>query len=380
MSTEFEQPETAIRKVIDRLLAEGRETGIQVVAYVGHERVIDLAMGMTAELGGQAVQPDTLFSVFSVVKGVGAFCLHILAERGKLDFDLPVAHYWPEFGVNGKQAVTVRDVLTHRAGIPQMPEGVTPERLCDWNWMCAEIASLTPILRPGVDNAYMAMSFGWIVGELVRRIDTLHRPIERFVQEEICAPLGIEDLYLALPDSAYERYAEHTATPDPLPPADSLNIQAMPMSVRLVPEVFSRRDILAAPIPAVNGIASARGVARFFAMLANEGELDGVRLLSRERTRGLLQPRSVEEEFEPVLMRPWRLSTGGFFLASSHKPAVGSSDEMLFGMGMGGAVAWADMKTRTAVSVAHNKMLNARSPDTDPILEIATAVRAALHA
>lgn len=370
--------EDQVRTVIEDLLAHDREVGIQVCAYLDGKSVIDVAMGKTARKNGRAVTHDTLFSVYSVAKGVTATCAHVLADRGLLDFDAPIADLWPEFGQNGKQAITLRHVLTHRAGIPQMPADVTPQRMMDWDWMVGAIAGLEPIQRLGEDNAYMAMSFGWVIGEVIRRADPAHRTVDVFLQQEICQPLGITDCYLRLPDSALPRYAEHSYVPDPLPPPDSLTARAIPVSVRLVPEVFSRPDVLQSLAPAVNGIANASSLARFFAMLAGEGELDGVRILSQKSVRGLLNPRTAGEEMEPVLGRPWRLSTGGFFLASSHKPAPGTSAGMVFAMGMGGSIAWADLETGLAAAITHNHMFNARSADEDPLLPVANAIRLGL--
>jgi len=370
--------EAPARQVIEKLIAEGRELGIQVAAYLRGRPLINIAMGSTAREGGAPVTRETLFSIYSVAKGVTATCAHVLADRGLLDFDAPIADLWPEFGANGKRAITLRHVLTHRAGIPQMPADVTPERMMDWEWMTQAIAGLEPILRVGQDSAYMAMSFGWVVGEVIRRADPQHRMIDVFLREEICEPLGIRDLYLRLPADAVPRYAEHSYVQDPLPPPDSLNVKAIPMTVRLVPAVFSRPDVLRSLAPAVNGVASASALARFFAMLAGEGELDGVRILSRDRVRGLLEGRTREEELEPVLGRPWRLSTGGFFLASAHKPATGTSRSMVFAQGMGGTIAWADMETGFAAAITHNHMFNARSAEEDPLLPVAQAVREGL--
>jgi len=370
--------EAPARQVIEKLIAEGRELGIQVAAYLRGRPLINIAMGSTAREGGAPVTRETLFSIYSVAKGVTATCAHVLADRGLLDFDAPIADLWPEFGANGKRAITLRHVLTHRAGIPQMPADVTPERMMDWEWMTQAIAGLEPILRVGQDSAYMAMSFGWVVGEVIRRADPQHRMIDVFLREEICEPLGIRDLYLRLPADAVPRYAEHSYVQDPLPPPDSLNVKAIPMTVRLVPAVFSRPDVLRSLAPAVNGVASASALARFFAMLAGEGELDGVRILSRDRVRGLLEGRTRDEELEPVLGRPWRLSTGGFFLASAHKPATGTSRSMVFAQGMGGTIAWADMETGFAAAITHNHMFNARSAEEDPLLPVAQAVREGL--
>ncbi len=367
--------EAPVRSVIADLISQGREVGLQTAAYLGGRQVVDVAMGATAREGGSPVNRDTLFSIYSVAKGVTATCAHVLADRGLLDFDAPIAELWPEFARNGKQAITLRHVLTHRAGIPQMPDGVTPAMMMDWDRMTEAITDLEPILRVGQDNAYMAMSFGWVVGEMIRRADPRHRMVDVFLQEEICQPLGIDSLFLRLPDAALPRYAEHSYVPDPSPPPDSLSARAIPYDVRLTPDVFSRPDVLRSLAPAVNGIANASSLARFFAMLAGEGELDGVRVLSRERVRGLLVPRTADEEMEPVLGRPWRLSTGGFFLRSTHKPAAGTSETMLFAMGMGGSLAFADLDAGLAAAITHNHMFNARTAEEDPLLPVANAIR-----
>lgn len=378
VSADRQEAEAPVRRIVTDLVDQGRETGIQAAAFLDGHQAIDVAMGTTAREGGAPVTRDTLFSIYSVSKAITATCAHVLADRGLLDFDAPIAELWPEFGRNGKQAITLRHVLTHRAGIPQMPEGVTPEMMMDWDRMADAVAGLEPILKIGEDNAYMAMSFGWVVGEVIRRADPRHRLVDCFLQDEICAPLGIDSLFLRLPADALPRYAEHSYVQDPLPPPDSLSAKAIPFDVRLTPDVFSRPDVLQSLAPAVNGIANASSLARFFAMLAGEGELDGVRVLSRERVRGLLVARTAQEEMEPVLGRPWRLSTGGFFMASTHKPAAGTSAEMIFAQGMGGSIAWADLKTGLAAAITHNHMFNARSAEEDPLLPVANAIREGL--
>ncbi|MDB6103155.1 MAG: beta-lactamase, partial [Gammaproteobacteria bacterium] len=150
---------------------------------------------------------DTLFNVYSVTKAVAAVALHIQADRGLIDYTAPVTRYWPEYGAHGKGATTVRDVLTHRACVPQMPAEVTPERMCNWDWMARAIAALEPIAPPGSKTLYLSMTFGWMVGELVRRTDPAHRSLGRFIREEIATPLGITDLWVGIPDSAEVRIA-----------------------------------------------------------------------------------------------------------------------------------------------------------------------------
>src|SRR6476661_4089552 len=138
-----------VQQLIDDLVSTGDEVGLQVAAYIDGELIVDAWAGVADEDTGRLVDGDTLFTSWSTTKGFVATCLHILADRGQVDYDAPVATYWPVFGAHGKDAVTVRDALTHRAGVPQMPEGVTPEMMTDWDAMCAAIASHAPLWKPG---------------------------------------------------------------------------------------------------------------------------------------------------------------------------------------------------------------------------------------
>ena len=214
-----------VQQVIDGLVESGDEIGLQVAAYVNGELVVDTWSGVADEDTGQLVDGDTLFTSWSTTKGFVATCLHILADRGQVDYDTPVATYWPEFGVHGKDVVTVREAITHRAGVPQMPEGVTPEMMTDWDAMCAAIASHKPLWKPGTTVCYHAWTFGWIIGELVRRIDG--RPIAQFAREELCQPLGIEDFYLGIPDAVEGRVAPLKEAPSE-PETNELALRVMP--------------------------------------------------------------------------------------------------------------------------------------------------------
>ena len=160
----------AVQQVLDRLVSEGVEMGVQVAAYFGGDLIVDAWAGSADAAVGHAVDGDTLFNVFSVTKAVTATALHVQAERGLVEYDQPVARYWPEYAANGKEMVTVRDALSHCTGTPQMPPGVTPEGICDWDAMAAGIAALAPCYPVG-QPAYQAVSFGWVIGEIVRRTD-----------------------------------------------------------------------------------------------------------------------------------------------------------------------------------------------------------------
>jgi CubicO group peptidase (beta-lactamase class C family) len=375
-----------VQEAVDAAIREGGEIGLQVAAYVDGKLVVDVWGGLADETTGRKVNGDTIFPVFSVTKAVTATALHIQAERGLIDYDTPIAHYWPAFGAHGKEKGTVRDALTHRIGIPQMPEGVTPELMCDWDWMVQRLADTKPLFAPGTKSAYLAYTFGWIIGEVVRRMDAKRRPFGRFVQEEICTPLGIDSLWLGIPDEAEPRVAKLTNMPRPSPGAPGLSPEALipiaiPPQVGVTQKVFGRADVRRACIPGAGGIMNARSAARFFAMLANGGELGGVRLLSEERVRSFSVPRANREEFDPVVWRALNLGMGGFHLGGESPPAppvVGRNPHIVCHPGAGGSIGWADPDARLAVAICHNRMFDAPTPEGNPFVPIGNAVREAL--
>jgi CubicO group peptidase (beta-lactamase class C family) len=372
-----------VQRAIDAAIAAGRETGVQVAAYHRGKLVVDAWGGSADPATGCAVTGDTLFNVYSVTKAVAATALHMLVDRGLLDDAAPVATWWPEYAAHGKGATTVRDVLTHRAGVPQMPDGVTPERLCDWDWMTRAIADLAPLAAPGTKTLYLSMTFGWIVGELVRRADPRHRSLGQFVREEIAAPLDAPDLWIGVPDSQVHRIAKQvdalvSIPPEHLPP---LFLASMPPAVALEPHVFERPEVRRAEVAGVGGIFTARSEARFWAMLAGGGELDGVRLLSRERVATLNTPRANSEEPDPVMFGfAIPITIGGFWFGGDHPPVCSAKNpRALCHPGQGGSIGWADPDTELAVAICHNRLFNPTTRDEDAILTIADAVRGALH-
>src|SRR6266568_2877393 len=169
------------------------------------QAVRQVLQSLADEASGRPVDGDTLFMLSSTTKGVTATCVAILADKGKLDYDRPVASYWPEFGAHGKDKVTLREVIAQRSGVPQTPVGYTPEWLSDWDRMCRGIADLTPMFPPGERTSYASLTYGHMMGEVVRRADG--RPIQQVLQEEIAKPLGSIDVYLGVPDAALPRVA-----------------------------------------------------------------------------------------------------------------------------------------------------------------------------
>jgi CubicO group peptidase (beta-lactamase class C family) len=371
-----------VQRAIDAAIASGREVGVQVAAYHRGRLVVDTWGGLADPATQRRVDGDTLFNVYSVTKAVAATAIHILVDRGRLAYDAPVAHYWPEYAVHGKGKTTVRDVLTHRAGIPQMPEGVTPERMCDWDWMARAIADLKPLAEPGSATLYLSVTFGWILGELVRRADAQHRSLGRFVREEIAQPLGIADLWIGIPDEAEQRVAKQVDAMVPVPPEylPPLFLASMPPAVALAPPVFERPDVRRAEVAGVGGIFTARSEARFWAMLAGGGELDGVRLLSKELVATLNTPRARSEEPDPVMFGfPIPITVGGYWFGGEHPPVCSARNpRAICHPGQGGSIGWADPDSQLAVAICHNRLFNPATRDEDAILTIADAVHDAL--
>jgi CubicO group peptidase (beta-lactamase class C family) len=298
------------------------------------------------------VDGETLFNVFSVTKAITATALHIQADRGLVSYDAPIARYWPEFAAHGKEKATVRDALSHRTGIPQMPDGVTPEQMADYDWMAAQVANLKPMFEPGTTNAYHSYTWGWIVAEIVRRTDPKRRTFRDFVQQEIAGPLGIKDLWLGIDPAVEPRVA--TMVNDQVSIADqkTLRGRTMPLAVAGTQGVFGRSVVRRACIPGAGGIFTASSEARFFAMLANEGELDGVRLLSAERVRGCFTPRPDTDLPDVARGTVTRVSTGGFWLTAD---GVVGRGRILSHPGLGSSIGWADLDNRVAVSMCHNR-------------------------
>ena len=257
-----------VTEALEALIASGAESGLQVAAWHRGEQVVDAWAGLADVETGRPVDGDTLFTSFSCTKGVTATAIHLLVERGALAYDEPVAAHWPEFAQRGKQGVTIRHALTHRAGVPQMPEGTTPALMADWEHMCGAIAALEPLWEPGTRTGYHAYTFGWILGEVIRRADG--RPINRFTQEEICGPLGLDGIHLGVSGADEGRVARLVDGPRadaPPPPPDALILRAIPPAVGILAAPYNEPAVRRAALPAHGGLMNARSLARLYAAL-----------------------------------------------------------------------------------------------------------------
>src|SRR5215210_5326894 len=357
-----------VREAIDDLVESGTERGLQVAVYRQGEQVVDAVAGIADPETGRVVAPDTPFYAYSVGKGATATVAHVLVERGLFGYDTPVVELWPEFGANGKERATVRQVLTHTVGVPGIPDDTTPEDLCDWDKMCAEIADAEPWWESGTKTAYHAYPFGYIIGEIVRR--ATGKPISQVLREDVAGPLGIADeLYFGMPESELSRLArledmEGSAEFLASMPDDAPFFKLGPRATTPTAEFGNRRDIWMADIPA-GGKMSARAMARMFAALMDE--VDGVRLVSPERLRDISA--AAFSGVDQIMGNPvtWALgySIGRIGSDAQESPSV-------IGMGgVGGSFAYADTAAGVAFALTKN-MLTADFSAAEQISGIVT--------
>ncbi|MFB9240043.1 serine hydrolase domain-containing protein [Plantactinospora siamensis] len=283
--------EDRVRATLDGLAAADPAAGLQVAAYLHGRPVLDVCAGVADPATGRPVTAGTPIFSFSLGKGLASTVVHVLAERGVLDYDLRLARVWPEFGRNGKRDITLAHVLTHTAGLPELPAGCTVGDLTDWDRMCAVLAAATPVWAPGSRHGYHVWTYGWLVGEVVRRVTG--RTISAVLAEEVAAPLGVPgELLFGVPEGDLDRLARLTdrgwsAALDALAGALPNLARAVPPGVRPDAALGNRRDVLRADIPAI-GTVTARAAARMYAALL--GEVDGVRLISADRLRRVSAP------------------------------------------------------------------------------------------
>lgn len=345
-----------VRDAFAANFAAGREVGASFAATLGGESVVDLWAGDADAARTRPWRHDTIVNVFSTTKAVTALCAHLLVDRGELDLDAPVARYWPEFAANGKAAITPRQLLSHSAGLAALRARLTADALFDWEAMTAALAAETPWWEPGSANGYHALTYGYLVGELVRRISG--RTLGAFLRQEIAAPLGA-DFHVGLPASEDHRVAEmippseaeRAASGAGPPPADSL-MAAVMGNPPMRPEVANLPAWRRAEIPAANGHGNARSVARIMAVLACGGALDGVRLLSRPSIEGAIREQIYQQDLVLGFPIRWGL---GFMLNSPTLPV--SPNPHTFGHGgWGGSLGFADLDAAASWAYVMNKM------------------------
>jgi CubicO group peptidase (beta-lactamase class C family) len=358
MTTTSTELQTKVQELVAKQIAEGRNLGVQVSAYLAGEPIVDVAAGQMGPDDARPVQADTLFNSFSTTKGVAALALHILADRGLIAYDAPVARYWPEFAANGKENVTVEQAMSHQAGLHAMPKPATVEFLTDWQAGIDWIANGAPAWTPGSATGYHAITYAWIVGGIVQGASGRH--IKEVIREEIALPLGVGDeMFVGIPDGVEARLATLKTQPlgDGLPiPEDHDFFKAMPRE--LPTSVFNEMRVRQACIPSANGHFSARALAKMYAAVSNGGQVDGVRLVSAERIPlmqrlMIQQPDRVLGVNAPKGVGFWLGGNWGLDGATS---VFGPRMTALGHSGAGGSTAFADPEVGLAVAVTINQM------------------------
>ena len=330
-----------------------REVGASFAATLDGKLVVDLWGGHADAARTRPWERDTIVNVFSTTKAMTALCAHMLVDRKLLDLDLPVAHYWPEFAQAGKGDLPVRHLLTHQAGLAAIRQPLPTEALFDWPRMAAALAAEEPWWEPGTKSGYHAITFGYLVGEVVRRITG--KSLGVFFRDEVARPLGA-DFQIGLPAADDARVAEMVpaaAGEQARAPVDPESMLGKLMSnPRVTPDVANRPAWRRAEIPAANGHGNARAVARVMAALGCGGSLDGVRLLSTATLE-----RAIEEQWSGVDLvlgfeMHWAL---GFMRTSAALPL--SPNPRTFGHGgWGGSLGFADLDGRVSWAYVMNKM------------------------
>jgi len=332
------------------------EVGAACCIHVAGRPVVDLAGGVTAPNSDVPYTADTLQMVASSTKGMVTVAAHLLAQEGKLDFDSPVTRYWPEFAAEGKETIPVRWLFSHRAGLAAIDRPLTLQDVCDWDPVVDALAAQRPLWEPGSAHGYHVGTFGWLAGEVVRRVAGMS--VGRFVAERIAAPLGLE-FWIGLPHQLNARVAPMIPAPPPTGPPDVFTARLMDpttllhrafVNPMLLPGTLNQPAFWAAEVPAANGIGTARALSRLYA--ACIGEVDGLRLLNPDTLQRATEMQSAGEDL--VLGYQTRYATG-FQLSFPFRPMAGEGS---FGhYGMGGSVGFAHPGLGFSFAYVMNQML-----------------------
>jgi CubicO group peptidase (beta-lactamase class C family) len=366
-----------VREEFARNFAERGEVGASVCISLDGETVVDLwggtadpasgRRGVAGEATDRAWTRDTIGHVWSATKGATALCAHILADRGELDINAPVVTYWPEFGKNGKESVLVRHLLNHQAGLPAVREPLPPGAFYDWGYMTDVLAGEEPFWRPGTRTGYHGFTFGFLVGEVIRRVSG--RTLGQFFRDEVARPFGL-DFWLGLPEEHEPRVAP-TIPADPPGPGDPVaslwlaaftdpdSIQALMLANSggyMNPGESDRRAAHAAEMGAVGGIGNARSLAGMYRPLA----LGGGELISAEQL-AVATAVSSATSVDAVCLVPSRFALGFMkTMDNRHLPVADRegillSEEAFGHNGMGGSIGFADPRARMSFGYTMNR-------------------------
>ena len=352
---------TGVRDLLARTVADGAEIGAAIAVRVGGRMVVDIWGGHTDQDRTAPWRADTLVNVWSTTKTPVAMLAHLLADRGELDLDAPVARYWPEFAAHGKHDLPVHYLLSHRAGLPALREPVQPDDLYDWKLMAERLAGTEPWWEPGTACGYHALTYGWLVGEVIRRVSG--SSVGEFLRAEFAGPLGV-DFHIGLPDSEHHRVATLVQPPSPdaearaalytqLPPVVLATLGNPALTGAAANEPAWRR----AEIPAANGHATARGIAALYGVLAGRGTVDGREYLSAAQVERVREGQG--PAVDVVLgfgIGGRETETGLGVLLSGADGHYGPNERAMGHDGFGGSFGLADPEAGLSIGYAMNLM------------------------
>lgn len=353
-----------VREAFEKNFADGLEIGAAFAAYHDGKKVVDLWGGLADPKTERQWEEDTIMLVFSTTKGATAICANRLAQEGRLDVDAPVVRYWPEFGRAGKEHIPVDYLLSHRAGLAWVDEPLTLDQALAWEPMIHALERQAPLWEPGTAQGYHAVTYGYLVGEVVRRLTG--RTIGTYFRDEVAEPLGL-DFWIGLPEVHEPRVGrligafggdrddtgadESGATLADLAGPDSMLWKALTAGGSFAESgIFNTRAVHAAEVPGAAGIGDARSIARMYA--ACIGEVDGIRLLTPEQLRDATTQRT---QGPNIVLLDLDLQFGlGFILRTGIVQLGGPGS---FGhFGAGGSAGWADPDARLAFGYVMNRM------------------------
>jgi CubicO group peptidase (beta-lactamase class C family) len=345
--------------------AERGDLGAACAVYIAGRPVVDIWAGIADARTGRKWDEDTAAVIFSCSKGILAVCAYVLVQDGRLDLDAPVPRYWPEFGQHGKAGITARFLLSHRAGLPVLNRDLTRPEVLAWDPVIRAIEAQSPLWAPGTEHSYHALTYGWLIGEVIRRI-TGRRP-GAFFRDVLGGPLGLHT-WIGLPASARESVAWMEP---PLPDEDTPAVRAIaqhlaePVAVRNLDMggafgfpvengivAFNDPAIQAAEVPAANGISTARSLARLYAGCVSE--IDGPRILSRSSIDDAIRVQSSGRQLYGPPDSGHRWGTGFMLNSPPARPLLG--DRSFGHDGAGGQLAFADDQYGVGFAYLSNQM------------------------
>ena len=348
-----------VRDTFVRNFSTFGETGAALSVTIDNRPVIDIWAGHVDEAKTNEWQGDTIVNVYSTTKGMAAICAHKLADQGRLNLDAPVAKYWPEFAAAGKSELPVRYLLSHRAGLPAVRQMMPPEAMYQPETMAAALAAQEPWWHPGTKHGYHAVTYGWLVGEVVRRITGT--TLGTYFRDEVARPLGI-DCHIGLPADQEPRVAPLIPPPPPAPEQLDLLTEILKDPESMLARAFinppvaldavNSREWRAAEVPAANGHTNARALARIYGALACGGTLNGTRVLSQSAIDRAI----VEQSDGPDAVLPLYTRFGLGFMLSTPREKMGPNPRTFGHGGMGGSMAFADPDTRLGFGYVMNEM------------------------